>query len=68
VITKELERAGIPAVQICNMTPVSVSVGVNRIFPSQSVKYPLGNPELEKTDEILDRAHKTEKALGFLRS
>jgi glycine reductase len=66
VITKELERAGIPTVQVCNMTPVAESVGVSRICPSQSIKYPLGNPDLSKEDEILDRVKKTETALQYL--
>ena len=68
MITKELERAGIPTVQVCNMTPVAESVGVSRICPSQSIKYPLGNPELEKEEEVEDRVKKTGAALEYLRS
>jgi hypothetical protein len=48
------------------MTPVADSVGVSRICPSQSIKYPLGTPDLSKEDEIVDRVAKTEKALEYL--
>ena len=66
MVTKELERAGIPTVQVCNMTPVSESVGVNRISPSRSIKYPLGNPEMSPEDEVADRIKKTGEALEYL--
>lgn len=61
MITTELEKAGIPTVQICNMVPVANSVGVKRIFPSASVKYPLGAPELPIEEEKQQR-YKTAKA------
>jgi len=67
VITKELEKAGIPTVQICNMVPVANSVGVKRIFPSASVKYPLGAPELPFEEEKHQRYKNAKAALGCLK-
>jgi glycine reductase complex component B subunit gamma len=66
VITKELERAGIPTVQICNMVPVADSVGVKRIYPSKSVKYPMGEPELPLDEEKADRYKRAKEALEYL--
>ncbi len=43
-MVKEIERAGIPVVHMCNIVPVSLSVGANRIVPTISIPYPLGDP------------------------
>ena len=66
MIAKELERAGIPVVQCCNMTPVAVAVGVNRIMDTPSIKYPFGNPTLPIDAEIASRAEMVKRALGYL--
>ena len=55
MIVKELERAGIPAVQICNMTPVAKAMGAIRVYKSNGILYPLGNPELTYEKEQEDR-------------
>ena len=54
---RELERAGIPVVQMCNMTPVANAIGVNRIMESKSIKYPFGNPEVVPEAEKAERLH-----------
>jgi len=66
VITKELERAGIPTVQVCNMTPVAQSVGVNRMWTSSSIKYPLGIPEMTPGEEKEERVRMLEDIVTML--
>lgn len=43
-----IEKAGIPIVQMCNLIPVAQSVGVNKIVPTISIPYPLGDPTTSK--------------------
>ncbi len=50
-MVKEIERAGIPVVHICTVTPISMTVGANRIVPAVAIPYPLGNPALNKGEE-----------------
>ena len=45
-MAKELERAGLPTVQVSTMTPVAVMVGANRIVPAAGIIHPLGNADL----------------------
>ena len=61
-MVKEIERAGIPVVHVCTVTPISMTVGANRIVPAIAIPHPLGNPSLAPEDEkqvrrkILDTA------------
>ena len=41
-MVKEFEKAGFPVVHMCNLIPVSTTVGANRIVPTISIPYPLG--------------------------
>ena len=50
-MVKEIERAGIPVVHVCTVTPISMTVGANRIVPAVAIPHPLGNPSLSSTDE-----------------
>ena len=50
-MVKEIERAGIPVVHICTVTPISITVGANRIVPAVAIPYPLGNPALTMAEE-----------------
>lgn len=68
MIVRELEKAGIPAVQVCNMTPVANAVGVQRIWTSASIKYPLGAPQLPPNIERTERLRMTKEALNVLKS
>lgn len=43
-MVKELEKAGFPIVQMCNLVPVASTVGANKIVPTISIPYPLGDP------------------------
>jgi len=51
VITKELERNGLPTVQITTMTPIALMIGSNRIVPGAGIIHPVGNAELEPSEE-----------------
>jgi len=50
-MVKEIERAGIPVVHVCTVTPISMTVGANRIVPAIAIPHPLGNPALNPADE-----------------
>jgi glycine reductase len=65
-MVKEIERAGIPVVHICTVTPISMTVGANRIVPAIAIPHPLGNPSLDATDEKQLRRKIVETALEAL--
>ena len=65
-MVKEIERAGIPVVHICTVTPSSMTVGSNRIVPAIAIPHPLGNPALDKDEEKKLRREIVEKALKAL--
>jgi glycine reductase len=48
------------------MTPIAQSIGVNRIFTSQSIKYPLGFPDMQPEDEKAERTALLKEALSRL--
>ena len=50
-MVKEIERAGIPVVHMCTITPISMTVGANRIVPTVAIPYPLGNPAQKPEEE-----------------
>lgn len=47
-MAKEIERAGFPVVVMANLIDVAKTVGSNRIVPTTSVPYPIGDPTLSK--------------------
>jgi len=51
-MVKEIERVGIPVVHLCTVTPISLTVGANRIVPTIAIPYPLGNPKLSAEKEL----------------
>ena len=55
-----------PVVHICTVTPISITVGANRIVPAIAIPHPLGNPALSKDEEKALRRHIVEKALKAL--
>ena len=65
-MVKEIERAGMPVVHICTVTPISMTVGANRIVPAIAIPHPLGNPALSKDEDKALRRHIVEKALKAL--
>ena len=50
-MVKEVERAGIPVVHVCTVTPISMTVGANRIVPAIAIPHPLGDPSLNPDEE-----------------
>ena len=65
-MVKEIERAGIPVVHMCTVTPISVTVGANRIVPTIAIPHPLGNPALPAEEEYALRKKLVLKALKAL--
>ncbi len=65
-MVKGIEAAGIPVVHICTVTPISMTVGANRIVPAIAIPHPLGNPALDKDEEYKLRERIVEKALNAL--
>ena len=53
---------------MCTVTPISLTVGANRIVPTVAIPHPLGNPALSKEDEYELRYRLTEKALKALQT
>ena len=52
----------------CTVTPISMTVGANRIVPTIAIPHPLGNPALEKEEEYKLRRELVEKALVALQT
>ena len=65
-MVKEIERAGLPVVHVCTVTPISMTVGANRIVPAVAIPYPLGNPAESMAEEKSIRRKIVEKALNAL--
>ena len=65
-MVKEIERAGLPIVHMCTVTPISMTVGANRIVPTIAIPHPLGNPKLTMAEEKVLRRGLVEKALKAL--
>lgn len=65
-MVKEVERAGIPVVHVCTVTPISMTVGANRIVPAIAIPHPLGNPKLDAKEEYALRMGIVKKALKAL--
>ena len=53
-------------VHICTVTPISLTVGANRIIPAVAIPHPLGNPALTHEEEKNLRRGLVEKALKAL--
>ena len=65
-MVKEIERAGIPVVHVCTVTPISITVGANRIVPAIAIPHPLGNPALTPEEEYNLRKKIVNRALEAL--
>lgn len=55
-----------PIVQMCNLVPVAMTVGTNRIVPTISIPYPLGDPSTSKEEQHKLRYSRTKLALETL--
>ncbi len=65
-MAKEIERVGLPAVQLCAIVPIAMTVGANRIIRAIAIPHPTGDPKLEKKEEIEIRKKLLRKALDAL--
>ncbi len=65
-MVKEIEKAGIPIVQMCNLIPVATTVGSNKIVPTISIPYPLGDPATPKEVQWKLRYYRVGVALDAL--
>lgn len=66
MITKEIQRAGIPVIQVTNLTKIAEGIGSNRILRGNSVLHVFGNPCLPLPSEKAYREKRVEKALHML--
>lgn len=65
-MTKAIEKAGITIVQMANLIPVAKTVGANRMVPTISIPYPLGDPATPKEEQFKLRYHRVGIALDAL--
>ena len=65
-MVKGIEATGLPVVHLCTVTPISMTVGANRIVPTIAIHHPLGNPALDKDEEYALRYKIVEKGLQAL--
>ena len=65
-MTKEFERAGIPIIQVTNLTKIAEGIGSNRILRGNSVLHVFGNPSLPHDNEVAFRKTAAIKALKML--
>jgi glycine reductase len=65
-MVKEIERMGLTVVHVCTVTPISLTVGANRIVPAVAIPYPLGNPKLTADEEFSLRKKLVQQALDAL--
>lgn len=65
-MVKAYERAGYPVVHMCNLVPVSMTVGANRIVPTISIPYPLGDPNTPVEEQYKLRYSRVGTALDAL--
>lgn len=65
-MVKELERAGFTIVLMCNLIPVAMTVGANRMIPTISIPYPLGDPSTSTEEQWKLRYSRVGSALDAL--
>jgi betaine reductase len=68
VISKELEKAGLPVALISAMFPVAQQVRANRIVKGVSIPHPCGDPSLPKELDARLRREIIQTALRALES
>ena len=66
MITKEVQRAGLPVIQVTNLTKIAEGIGANRILRGNSVLHVFGDPSLPPNSEKAYRKQHVIKALEML--
>ena len=59
---------GIPAVLICAIVPIALTVGANRVVRGVAIPHPTGDPNIEKSGEVDIRKKLLTLALKALES
>ena len=59
---------GIPAVLICAIVPIALTVGANRVVRGVAIPHPVGDPRIEKSGEVAVRKKLLTLALQGLES
>lgn len=67
-MTREIEKAGFAIVQMANLIPISKTVGANRMVPTISIPYPLGDPNTSREEQYKLRYHRVGVALESLKT
>ena len=67
-MVKGIEATGLPVVHLCTVTPISMTVGANRIVPTIAIPHPLGNPALPYEEEKKIRRGLIQKAFKALQT
>jgi len=67
-MVKEIERAGIPVVHLATITPISLTIGANRIVPGMGIPHPLGDPKQSEEKQFKLRKDLLKKALDALQT
>lgn len=67
-MTREIEKAGFTIVQMANLIPISKTVGANRMVPTISIPYPLGDPNTSRDEQYKMRYHRVGVALESLKT
>ena len=68
MVTKEIERVGIPAAILTAIPLIPLAVGANRVVKGVRVEHVCGNPLLSKEDDRKLQRRIVEKALGALQT
>lgn len=55
-----------PVIQMANLVPVALTAGANKIVPTISIPYPLGNPADSLEEQYKLRHHRVGVALDAL--
>ena len=66
MITKEIERSGIPVAQVCTIVPIAQTVGTSRIVSAIAIPHPVSDPSLPPQENQKLRRSIVEKALKAL--
>lgn len=67
-IGMEIEKKGIPVVQIANLTQIALDTGLTRVVKGQNICYPCGNPYISPQNEFTYRKQLVSDALHLLRT
>ena len=66
MMVKQIEKAGVPIVHLASMTPVSMSIGSNRIVQGIAVPNPCCDPLLPEEEQLRQRIECVECCLRAL--